>query len=193
VTSDGDLVRRVLGGDAAAYEDLVRRWAGRVLAVCHSRVGRAGMAEDLAQESLLRGYAALGSLSDPDKFGPWLHGIATRVCLDWLKAKERTQVTFSDLGGGSDPEGFLRASRGERPEDGIEKEDEVRSLLAEVSRLPEELRRVLFLFYYEDLSYRDMAEVLGVSAATVNLRLTKARGLLRRRLGAPVGGPREVS
>jgi RNA polymerase sigma-70 factor (ECF subfamily) len=188
VTSDGDLVRRVLGGDAASYEELVRRWAGRVLALCHARVGRAGMAEDLAQESLLRGYAALRSLSDPEKFGPWLHGIATRVCLDWLKAKERTQVTFSDLGGGSDPEGFLGGSSAGRPGESLEKEDEVRSLLAEVGRLPEELRRVLFLFYYEDLSYKDIAGLLGVSAATVNLRLTKARMLLRRRLGAPLAG-----
>jgi RNA polymerase sigma-70 factor (ECF subfamily) len=191
VTSDGDLVRRVLAGDAGSYEELVRRWAARVLAVCHAKVGRAGMAEDLAQEALLRGYAALGTLSDPAKFGPWLHGIATRVCLDWLKAKERTQVTFSDLGGGSDPDTFLRAASQERPEAGVEHEDEVRTLLAEVERLPEELRKALYLFYYEDLSYKDIAGVLGVSAATINLRLTKARSLLRRRLGASVHGPRE--
>jgi RNA polymerase sigma-70 factor (ECF subfamily) len=60
----------------------------------------------------------------------------------------------------------------------------VRQLLAEVEALPEEYRTVIMLYYYDDVTYRDIAGMLGVSAATVNLRLTKARALLRRRLSA---------
>jgi len=84
--SDGQLVNEVLSGRVESYDPLVRRWAARVLAVCHARVGRADAAEDLAQEALLRGLRALPTLSDPEKFGPWLCGIAVRCCLDWLKA-----------------------------------------------------------------------------------------------------------
>ena len=83
--TDGQLVRQTLDGATSAYEALVRRWAARVVGVCHARVGRAAAAEDLAQETLLRGFKALPTLSEPEKFGPWLCGIATRTCLDWLK------------------------------------------------------------------------------------------------------------
>ena len=53
--------------------------------------------------------------------------------------------------------------------------------------LPEEYREVVMLYYYEDVTYRDLAQLLGVSAATINARLTKARALLRERLSKKVG------
>ena len=69
--SDAELVRQALAGQAEAYAELVRRWSPRVLALCHARVRRADAAEDLAQEALLRGYRALATLSQPDRFGAW--------------------------------------------------------------------------------------------------------------------------
>src|SRR5439155_27191963 len=138
-----------LAGQGQAYEQLVRRWAGRVTAVCHARVGRAGVAEDMAQEALLRGFRALRSLEDPDKFGPWLCGIAMRACLDWLKAKERTQVPFSVLSRNGDTEAVL-GSRAEADSPSAEQAEELDLLLAEVERLPEECRQVIMLYYYVD-------------------------------------------
>jgi RNA polymerase sigma-70 factor (ECF subfamily) len=179
--SDGELVRQAMAGRGSAYEELVRRWSARVLAVCHAKVGRSGAAEDLAQETLLRGYRSLRSLEEPDKFGAWLYGIALRVCKDWLKAKERSQVTFSDLSADRDPGGILCSQpRNDEPE--LDRADERRLLMAEVEALPEEFQVVLNLFYYQELKYRDIAQLLGISAATVNMRLTKARAMLRERL-----------
>jgi RNA polymerase sigma-70 factor (ECF subfamily) len=97
---DSDLVRLAKGGQLAAYEELVRRWSARVLAVCHSKVRSAHTAEELAQESLLRGFRALAMLEDPAKFGPWLCGIATRVCLDWLKSGQARQVSLDAMSNG---------------------------------------------------------------------------------------------
>jgi len=179
--SDGELVRQVLAGRAVAYEELVRRWSRRVLAVCHTKVGRSGAAEDLTQETLLRGYRSLGSLADPEKFGAWLYGIALRACKDWLKAKERSQVTFSDLSADRVPDAIL-CSQPRNDEPALDQIDEQRRLLSEVDALPEDYRIVLNLFYFEDLKYRDIAGMLGVSPATVNARLTKARAMLRERL-----------
>ena len=61
-------------------------------------------------------------------------------------------------------------------------EDEKHLLLAEVEALPVACRTVVLLYYYEDLTYRELAEALGVSPATINARLTRARALLRMRL-----------
>jgi RNA polymerase sigma-70 factor (ECF subfamily) len=178
--TDGELVRQTLAGWTAAYGELARRWSCRVLAVCHARVRRADVAEELAQEALVRGYRGLGTLHDQDKFGAWLCGIATRACLDWLKAKERTTVPFSALGPESQPDAF--PARRSLADDPLEQAEEVAQLMSEVEALPDDCREALMLYYHEDLTYGELAEMLGVSAATVNARLTRARALLRERL-----------
>lgn len=179
--SDAELVRRARAGWADAYAELARRWAGRVTALCHARVRRADVADDLAQETLLRGFRSLHTLSDPERFGPWLCGIALRASLDWLKSKQNSQVAFSTLGAGRHPDDF---SPGRHPaaEDVAGDADELRHLMAAVEALPEQYRTVILLYYYDDITYRDLARILGVSAATVNARLTRARAILRARL-----------
>lgn len=181
MTSDAELVRQACTGQTEAYTELVRRWAARVTALCHARVRRAHVADELAQDTLLRGFRALHTLHDPERFGAWLCGIALRICLDWLKAKKNAQVPFSVLGDDRQPNDFLADPR-ESVAAALERDDERRELLAAIEALPEDCRKVILLYYYEDVTYRDVAELLGVSTATVNARLTRARALLRARL-----------
>jgi RNA polymerase sigma-70 factor (ECF subfamily) len=180
MSSDSDLVRLAQGGQLAAYEELVRRWSARMLAVCHAKVRSAHTAEELAQESLLRGLRALGTLEDPAKFGPWLCGIASRVCLDWLKSSQARQVSLDAMYDGQ-PDAWI-VQQGDSPDEAACRADDQRLLLAEVDTLPESYREVILLYYYDDVTYQDVATMLGVSAATVNARLTKARAMLRERL-----------
>lgn len=177
--TDAVLVQQTLQGNSEAYAELVRRWAGRVTALCHAKVGCTAAAEDLAQDVLLRGYRMLKSLTNPEKFGPWLCRIAVNACLNWHKARERDMVPFSNLGPDQNPEAYLAADSGWEPSD---REEELQRLRAEVAALPEPYRQVLILYYHQDSTYRDLAEMLGVSPATINARLTKARTLLRERL-----------
>ncbi len=179
--SDGDLVRQTLAGQTTSYDELVRRWAARVLALCHYRVRSAHVAEELAQEALLRGFRALGSLAEPEKFGAWLRGIALRVCLDWHKNKQSGQVAFSVLGGPDGAEEFAAVAAYDGARD-LDRQDELAQLMAAVEALPDEYREVVMLYYYQDVTYQDLAQSLGVSAATINARLTKARGMLRERM-----------
>src|SRR5205823_14049084 len=124
----------------------------------------AAAAEDLAQETLLRGYRALGTLADHEKFGSWLCGIALRACLDWLKARERATVPFSVLSNNHQ----LDEDRQPPIEDRVEEQEECRRLMREVERLPMIYRQVLMLYYYQDLTYRELAELLGITPAAVN-------------------------
>ncbi len=178
--TDADLVRQTLAGRNQAYAELIQRWAGRVVALCHARVGCAAAADDLAQDALVQGFAQLKSLTDPHKFGPWLCRIAMNHCTNYHNAKERTVVPFSTLdanGTGEDRASWEPADPG-----GADVPDDLDRLRREVAALPEIYRDVLRLFYHENLSYRDLAELLGVSPATVNARLTKARSMLRERM-----------
>jgi RNA polymerase sigma-70 factor (ECF subfamily) len=180
MSSDSELVRLSQGGQLAAYEELVRRWSARVLALCHAKVRSAHTAEELAQEALLRGLRAITTLEDPAKFGPWLCGIASRACLDWLKSSQSRQVSLDAMCDGR-PDSWL-AQRGESPDEAAIRADDDERLLAEVGSLPEAYREVILMYYYDDVTYQDVAAALGVSAATVNARLTKARAMLRERL-----------
>jgi RNA polymerase sigma-70 factor, ECF subfamily len=188
LASDADLVRSTLTGSRDAYAEIARRWASRVTAICHAKVRRADVADDLAQETLLRGYRALHTLSDPAKVGTWLMGIGLRAALDWLKASERKTVLFSGLSDETNAESLL----GSRSDLDYADIDERRRLLGEVERLPEPLRQVVMMYYYDDLSYRELGELLGISPATVNARLTKARTLLRTRMSPATSYPAPI-
>lgn len=180
-TTDRELVHEARNGRPAAYAELVRRWSARVMAVCQARVGRRAAVEDLTQETLLRGFSSLNSLKTPEKFGPWLAGIAQRVCLDWLKAKQTSQVPFTQLSADANPEAIL-PTNGNSADYELERSDEINRLMSEVESLSDDCRETLLLYYYHDLTYQELAELLGVSSATVNARLTRARAVLRERL-----------
>ena len=179
-TTDGELVERAKCGQPEAYAELVRRWSAPVLAICHARVRRRHVAEDLAQETLLRGLRSLASLRSADKFGPWLRGIAQRACLDWLKSGQASQVLFTELADDGHPQTMLATGRDTAAE--VERADELRHLVEQVQNLPDDYREVLMLYYYGDFTYRELADLLDVSAATVNKRLTAGRAMLRARL-----------
>jgi RNA polymerase sigma-70 factor (ECF subfamily) len=185
---DAELVRQVLAGDTEAYAELVNRWAARITALCHAQVRRADTANDLAQETLVRGFESLASLADPERFGPWLASIALNACRDWLKARQNSQVPFTSLPGGELDQAQARRPAGRAlsvppPDAEAEQQDELARLMSAVEELPGEYRTVLMLYYYEDVTYRELADMLGVSAATVNARLTRARMMLRAHLG----------
>ena len=182
MTTDAHLVRDCRAGRKGAADELVRRWAARVMAFCHARTCSADAAEDLAQETLLRAIRGLDSLRDPEKFGTWLLGIAQRVCLDWRRRRRFATIDPAAAG-----DADLRTYRtDEDAPAAAEAAEESRRLLEQIERLPESYREVLMLYYYDDLTYQDLAEMLGVSKATINARLTKARALLRARLNQSV-------
>ena len=182
--TDGELVRRARDGESSAFGQLARRWSARVLAVCHARVPRRDVAEDLAQEALLRGLEGLASLRVPEQFGPWLRGIAVHVCLDWRRAHTRQEMSLSAMTNNGDAPQFAAAAAA--LDEQVERHDEAEQVQAQIHELPEELREILLLRYYDDMTYDQLADVLSVSRATVNTRLSKARDMLRRRLSPAV-------
>jgi RNA polymerase sigma-70 factor (ECF subfamily) len=179
--SDGDLVRATMSGRAGAFEELVRRYSARVYGLCWTRLGRRETVADMVQEAFLRAFRALKTLTEPEKFGSWLCGIAVRACLDWLKDRERSQVSFGALGPDHDPSEFLpgRPSNGSDP---LEEDERRRRILDEVQSLPEIYREAVVMFYFENRSYAQMMQSLAIGPQAINARLSKARGMLRERL-----------
>ena len=125
-------------------------------------------AEDAVQEAILSAYANLDSLREPEKFKSWILHILTNKCYDACR-KKRPTVDLSDV------EETLPAS-------GTDCTERL-TLYQAVEQLPDDFRTAITLFYYEDLSVRQIAGVLGLTEAAVKTRLSRGRQSLRALLG----------
>jgi RNA polymerase sigma-70 factor, ECF subfamily len=182
--SDETVVRRLREGEPDRFDVLVRRYGktlyGRALRFTHDPCA----AQDLAQEAFLQAYRRLGQLDDPARFGPWVRAILDNACRMWLRASASRPAALP-----LSPEGEVRLAdpETETPES-LFRRRELRRAVAEVCRsLPPALRTSAYLFYVTGMPCREIAEALGVPAATVESRLFKARAAIS---GLVAGGGR---
>ena len=168
-----DLISRAQGGDKQAFGQLVRNHREGVINVVYRMCGDACLAEDAAQEAFVRAWLHLPSYRPRSPFRNWLYRIATNAALDGLR-RERPSSELDE--GMPDPADDGLPAQVERQE---RSEIVRRAILA----LPPASRAVMVLREYEGLSYREMADTLGVPLGTVMSRLNYARERLRRSLG----------
>ena len=161
---DRDLVCATLDGTKEAFDNLVRKYTGSIYALCISKVGPVKDAEDLVQETFLRAFRNLKSLNEPNKFGSWIYGIALNICFDWIRKSKRDQNLLRKVD----------------PKESVPEIDTPQGRVLEmIKKLPDDYKEAIMFYYFERKSYEEMAKILGVSKATINFRLTKARTMLR--------------
>lgn len=171
--TDADLVQAARReGGASAFDELVRRHHPRLVAVLTPIVGP--MAEDVAQESFVRAYLALGRYEERSGFWAWLRVIAIRLARNGLRDAE-TRRRYQELAASS---AISEPSAALRPEI----LDDRRRLLGGLAQLEYGEREVLVLHYLEGLSVREVANVTGASPSAVKMRLLRARARLKEKL-----------
>ncbi len=173
------MVRQAIAGHRSAQGELARRAYPCVLACCMARVRQRADAEEMAQETLLRAITGLSSLGDPERWRSWMRGIAIHVCLDWLRRNRKlpTSAGFDDVA--------VALPETHQPDQIVADREEQQLVLSELQLLPEDLREVLILHYFNAMTYEQIAEWLDVARATVSERLSRARQSLRLRLSRP--------
>ena len=175
--SDERLVSQFIAGDETAFEELVLRYYKHIYRFLVRFVGRTDLAEDLTQETFLKVHQAAETFDVSRRLKPWLFSIAANKARDALRASTRSIRAISIDGSKTDEDQKLAdilADEYEPPEKGlVEQEMRDRVKLA-ISGMPEHLREVLVLAYYERLQYKEIAEILGVPLGTVKSRLHKA-------------------
>lgn len=161
--------------DEAAFAQLVRRWEGPIQRLCERMTGDGHAAEDLAQETFVRVFARRKEYQAEGKFSTWLWRIALNLCYDELRRRQRREKNFYAGEGGeplSDPEAFTAADCA--PDELLADRERSGLVRRALDQLPEIYRTVLVLRHYEDLKFREIAEVLGVPEGTVKSRMAEA-------------------
>lgn len=161
------LIASCRNGDKAAYGGLVTAHSGRVFAICLSMLGDRHDAEDMAQQTLLRGFMEISSLRNAQRFGAWIAQIARHLCIDAIRRRKGEVVR---------PQGDAAGADG-APKD-------YQCLETALARLSPDYRTPLLLFYFDGRSTKSIAETLGISQAAVQTRLSRARRQLRDYLGS---------
>lgn len=169
-----NLIRRCRDGDRDSFAALVNRYASMVYTVAHRMTGDAAAADDLAQETFLAAYGALGSFQFGSKFSSWLYSIVLNKCRDYLRTR-KPSVSVDDLA-------EVIADCAATPEQRAASREAGDVVQAALGELPPEYREVLILKHIEGLSYEEIAALLGVSEGALKVRACRGRELLRSAL-----------
>ncbi len=173
---DDECVARAQRGDVAAFSELVARYQDRIYRFLVRLTRSQDDALELTQETFLSAYQALARWRPEARFTTWLFRIARNQAFDRLRRSKRLE--FAALEEGQD---FDIADPAPTPDAALETEQRLRALERALARLPTEHREILLLREIEEMSYEEIAGVLGISLGTVKSRITRARaGLLEK-------------
>ena len=181
MTTDEELVARSRGGDLDSFNQLVVRWERPIYALAYRVIGREEEARDVAQETFLRAYRALGGFKGQAKFSSWLYRITLNLCRDWIRRERRTPVSQA-------PEGLdiIEMAGESEPSESIEELVSRRELGRAVAKamalLPEEQRTAIILKEYHGLTFQEIADMLECPLSTVKTRLYQGLTVLRKQL-----------
>lgn len=165
------LIRKMRHGDEEAMDIFVQKYYPPILKYCGFHTGDSQQAEDLTQETFFKFFKALAGYSYQGKTLNYLYTIARNLCIDLSGEKREIAI-------------------GQFPDPGEEKMGEVDDRLAvekALSQLPDELKEVVILRFFQELKQKEIAKILGIGIPSVKYRLKKALALMERILGEEKG------
>ncbi|MGI6364794.1 MAG: RNA polymerase sigma factor [Bacillota bacterium] len=175
-------INRVLAGDKQAFRPLVEAYSRLVFTSVVKIVRDSEAAQDIAQEAFLQAYRSLANFRSESAFSTWLVRIAINKALDYCRRQRRLprmeEIPEGLPGDGCGPEGQVLA------------QEEVWRMRKQIQALPDIYRRVIYQYYFQERSYREIAQNEGITVKAVESRLYRAKALLRKSMA---GGDGNVS
>ena len=173
------LIKKSQRGDAAAMEELLRAAYVPVSYQCRRFLKTGADAEDMTQEVLLLLYTKLDTLKEPAAFWGWLGRLTANRCKNALTRTHADLPIFEDGEGNSVLDAVESGDRTAVPEEAFDNAETARMIGGIVDALPGAQRDCVLLYYYDEMSVKEIAEVLGASENTVKSRLNYARKTIK--------------
>lgn len=183
IDPDNELMKRVAKGDDEAFKLLFERHNRLAWSVIYRQLGNVAASEDLVQEAFLRVYRAAPKYEPSAKFSTWLYTVVTNLCLNYKRDRARDRLRL--VGSEEDEQGNALEQLAAVEPDEHEQDDRQKRTQAvkdAIAGLPENQRMALILSRYEEKSYEEVAEILGVTVAAVKSLTSRARTTLKEKL-----------
>ena len=183
--SDAVLVQQVQAGQQKAFDLLVAKYQRRIYRLVLRFIRDPALAEDVAQETFLRAYRAIGQFRGDSQFYTWLYRIAVNTAKKAISDDIRDPTVSEGDALGRDEETFSPTellTNHETPESILVSKEIVQTVNAAMESLPEDLRMAITLREIEGLSYEDIAEAMQCPIGTVRSRIFRAREAIAERL-----------
>jgi RNA polymerase sigma-70 factor, ECF subfamily len=175
--SDEELAVAIQGGETALFGELMRRYQPKLERYGRRFLGDGDAIADAVQETFIKAYKNLQGFNAKLTFSPWMYRIAHNVFVNMLRSKSRSPIVAVDL------DTFLPHASYDDPADAERDRKDMRQAIdAGLSRVSAHYKEVLILYYLEELSYDEIAEVLRIPRGTVGVRLKRAREALKKHL-----------
>lgn len=174
--TDSKLIQNFRNGNIDAFNQLVKRWQDRIHRFAFRYFASHDEAMEITQKTFIKAYKKLDTLEDEEKFSPWIYRIANNLCLDEAKrAGRRRSAPLNALG--PHP---VAESRGSKPGHKLQREELGSILQKALNLLPPEQRIVVIMKEYEELKFREIAEILEEPENTVKSRMYYGLKSLRK-------------
>jgi RNA polymerase sigma factor (sigma-70 family) len=156
-------------------EWLMNEYGKKVVRLAFTYIKQEQLAEDVAQEVFIKCYQKLDTFRKESSYQTWLYSITVNLCKDRLRSWSFRNIVINDF--------FSNSSISKKtPESDLMDTESRRELSQCVLALPVKYREVIILFYYEELTYQQITQLLGISNQTIKSRLHRGRDLLRKKL-----------
>lgn len=177
--TDEQLVEAALEENPDAFGEIVKRWERKIFALCYGMLSREDEARDATQETFISAYKALANFRGEAKVSSWLHRIAVNQCLSYQrKRKTRSESSLEDEANDGDFAAPARIS----PARSAEQNERLKIIRQAVNSLPEDLREVVVMKEFEEMTFQEISETLEIPLSTVKSRMYTALKQLKMKL-----------
>jgi RNA polymerase sigma-70 factor (ECF subfamily) len=176
-TDDERIIALSRRGDQEAFGNLVEKYISLVGAVAYSIVGDFHTAGDVAQDVFLKVHRSMDTLRDHGRFKSWLYGIVRTTAFDYLRRSRLKTVSLGVVG-----EQAARPGGHEANLSDMERDETRKRILEAVGELPEHYRVIVLMKHFENLTYKEIADMVGATESAVESRLFRARKILKDKL-----------
>ena len=178
-SSDADLLDSYCEGNEQAFRELVERYKNGLYAFLRQFLNQHDLVEDVFQETFLQLYSSQRSFDRSRPLRPWLFTIAANKAKDALRKSQRTAAISISAINPSDEMSFeemlnVLTSDNEQPENQIEQQERSNRVSSIITNLPDNLREIIIMAYFNKFSYKQMADILSIPIGTVKSRLHTA-------------------
>ncbi len=173
-----DTISRCKLGDKEAFQELLQTVEKKALATAYFLSGKRGIAEDILQETYMKCFMEIDKLKDPEAFKVWFFRILVRT--GWKMSKKQSMLVPTDITSENEALFYNEKQNEENIIDTYEIKHIVKSA---INNLSENLKTVVILYYFNDMSIEEISKVTGCFKVTVKSRLFYARGALKKQLG----------